>query len=139
MKIGLDIHGVIDTNPEFFSQLTQMINNSYPYSYPDGVRPHEVHIMTGSRLNNGKVQKWLKDNNIFYTHLFSISDYLKENNHKELYMSTETNPWFFDKDWNVAKADYARDHNLDLVLDDNNDYFPHFTTPIARFYSKDKK
>lgn len=132
MKIGLDIHGVVDTNPKFFSALTNSLES-------DPVNPWEIHIMTGSRLADGKVKEWLDQNEIFYTHLFSISDYLKQNNHKELYMSTESNPWFFDKDWNVAKADYARDHNLNLVLDDNSDYFSHFTTPIARFYSKDKK
>jgi len=136
MKIGLDIHGVIDTNPEFFRKFTEGLKIGYNRMNHDCA---EIHILTGSRLGDGKIKEQLEEMGISYTHLFSISDYLKDKGCQELYMSTDSNPWFFDKDWNMAKADYARAHKLDLVLDDNNDYFPHFTTPIARFYSKDKK
>ena len=126
-QIALDIHGVIDTNPEFFSALTHTLANNSHW---------DVHILTGSRLGDGKIKEYLKSNNIKYTHLFSISDYLKEKGFKELPQSTESNPWFSDEDWNKAKALYCQERKIELCLDDNNAYFEHFKTPIARYYSK---
>lgn len=130
MKIGLDIHGVIDTNPKFFSQLSKAI-----WDWDDET---EVHILTGSRLGDGKIREQLKEMDIDYTHLFSIADYLAEIGAKELPQSTPENPWFCKEAWDMAKADYARKHQLNLVLDDCDAYFKNFTTPIARYYSKDK-
>jgi len=66
-SIALDIHGVIDTNPVFFANLTAAL--TYPF--------WEVHVLTGSRLGNGRIEEWLIKNHIFYTHLFSIADHLR--------------------------------------------------------------
>lgn len=134
MKIALDIHGVIDTNPEFFSQLTFAISGD---AQEYGLE-HEVHILTGSRLGSGEIEYQLKEMNINYTHIFSIADYLKEYGKKELPQSTPENPWFCKEEWDMVKADYCRRNKIDLCLDDCDAYFKHFTTPIARYYSKDK-
>lgn len=126
-QIALDIHGVIDTNPKFFSALTDSLSkNGY----------WDVHILTGSRLSDGKIKEYLQKNHIKYTHLFSISDYLKEKGCPELPQSTQSNPWFSDEDWNKAKAWYCHEKRIELCLDDNSAYFEHFKTPIARYYSK---
>ena len=131
MKIALDIHGVIDTNPKSFSELTTTL-------YFDEKTLNEIHVLTGSRLGDGKIKKELKDMNIFYTHIFSIADYMNMENYPELPQSTPEDPWFCKEDWDKVKADYCRRHKIDLCLDDCDAYFQHFTTPIARFYSKDK-
>jgi hypothetical protein len=128
-QIALDIHGVIDTNPVYFSFLTKSLKE----------QNWDVHILTGTRLTDGKIVEWLKNNNINYSYLFSISDYLKQKGCKELEGSTEFNPLFCDEEWNRAKAKYCLENNIQLCLDDNNAYFEHFKTPIARYYSKGYK
>lgn len=125
-QISLDIHGVIDTNPKFFAELTSTLL----------LAGWQVHVVTGSRLGDGKVKNWLDYNGIYYTHLFSISDSLKAAGVKELEHSTDENPWFANEDWNTAKAEYCKKHSIEMHLDDNDEYFEHFKTPIGRFYSK---
>ncbi len=133
IKIGLDIHGVIDTNPEFFSALTKLL------SFNNGTdQICEIHILTGSRLGNGKIRELLDENKIKYHHLFSISDYLNENCVPELEKSTKENPFFKKEDWDLVKADYCRRNEIDLMVDDTDAYIEHFTTPFARYYSRDK-
>ena len=139
MKIALDIHGVIDTNPEFFSQLTNLFMfTNVECAWQKDYKEKEVHILTGSRLTDGKIPELLRSYGIYYTHIFSIADYLKEHGKKELPQSTPENPWFCKEEWDMVKADYCRRHEIDLCLDDCDAYFEHFTTPIARYYSKDK-
>ena len=60
-KIGIDIHGVIDTFPEKFSRLASAL-------YKDGA---EVHIVTGSK-RCPNVEALLEKANIPFTHYFSI-------------------------------------------------------------------
>ena len=62
-KIGIDIHGVLDTLPEFFSFLAESVikNNG------------EVHIITGGEWTE-KLEKQLSS--IKYTHKFSVYEHL---------------------------------------------------------------
>jgi hypothetical protein len=46
LKIGLDIHGICDANPEFFSELSRLFVNA----------EHEVHIITGRRVSDGAIE-----------------------------------------------------------------------------------
>ena len=47
MKIGLDIHGVCDANPEFFAELTNLFIEA----------GHEIHILTGRRVSDGALKE----------------------------------------------------------------------------------
>lgn len=133
MKIGFDIHGVSDTDTEFFSYLSNSLIAAGHSGYG-----WEVHILTGSSLKNGNVENWLKENNIAYTHLFSIADYLEKEGHEQLPHSTPDNPWYPKEIWNKVKGRYCEEHKIDLCLDDEDCYLEHFTTPVARYYSKKK-
>ena len=62
MKIGLDIHGVCDTNPEFFKELTRLFFQA----------GHEIHILTGRRESDGALNE-IKELGLDYTHFFSIT------------------------------------------------------------------
>lgn len=122
-KIGIDIHGVIDTNPEFYSHLTRAL---YAAMF-------EIHVLTGSHITP-KIKAQLRNWGISYTHLFSISDYHKEKGTKM--WGDDTNPWMSDEDWNPTKAEYCKRNNIDLCIDDRDAYFEFFSTPVARYYSK---
>ena len=71
MKIGLDIHGVIDHNPELFSRMSKKLVE----------KGHKVYIITGS-MRTPEVEQQLKDLGIVYTDFFSISDHLISNGEK---------------------------------------------------------
>lgn len=133
IKIGLDLHGVINTDWEFFSELTKII------IFEGGIYPgdNQVHILTGSS-DSLKVREELRDNQIYYTHFFSITDWCKSKGVPVEYGPDGT-PWADDYWWDRAKGDYAREQNLDLVLDDSGRYFDFFTTPVARYFSKSER
>jgi hypothetical protein len=125
MKIGLDIHGVSDKLPEFFSEFSKIFVES----------GHEIHIMTGSHIEKENIKEKLNEIGISYTHLFSIADYHKEYG-SNMWYDEKGNPWVSNEDWDKTKADYARRENLDLVIDDTKRYHKHFTTPFmyAKIY-----
>lgn len=124
MKFGFDLHGVIDTNPKFFSEFTKFL--------VDG--GHEVHILTGPK--RFRVRPDLKEMGIVYTHLFSIHEWALENKH-EVIKDVKGDPHVDPYIWDKAKGEYAKEHELDLHLDDSDIYGYFFKTPYARFYSKD--
>ena len=114
MKIGIDVHGVIDKYPVQFSHMTTAwLSKGY-----------EVHIITGQPLDD--VMSILVDANIYYSHFYSIV---------ECHMVKDTHMWKDDNDtwwmagdiWTPAKGKYAEEVGLDIHFDDSRsycDYFP---------------
>lgn len=126
IKIGLDIHGVLDSRPEFFSVLTKLLVDN----------GHEVHIITGAKTETELEN--MKKHNISYTHVFSITDHHvvkktpvtwdeKGEPHMDTYL------------WDKTKAEYCKEHDIDMHFDDSDIYHYFFKTPYARFYSKDSE
>jgi hypothetical protein len=128
IKIGIDIHGVIDSIPNFFSELTKIIVNS----------GNEVHIITGGSWTK-ELENELKSNGIVWTHHFSVYDFLIENN------TPITGEWqfpdgtiqkrFVDGYWDKVKAEYCKENNISLHLDDTLIYNEFFQTPFARVWT----
>jgi len=119
MKLGLDIHGVIDTNTKFFMDLVKHYD--------------EVHIITGASFKDGKLkQELLQFNNgvQFWHKTFSIYDHLislGEKTNEELGIASH-HP-FPDSVWNMVKAKYCEEHKIDMHIDDMMEYLQYFTTP----------
>ena len=126
-KISIDIHGVIDELPKFFSHMTHSLVNS-------GM---EVHIVTGGSFS--RAEKELRTYGIKYTHLFSILDH-----HRSINTPTFENhpkygfPMIDDATWDRTKGEYCELHNIDLHLDDTLAYGDSFTTPFAKLWTKTK-
>lgn len=127
MKIGLDIHGVIDENKKFFSELTQLLV----------ANGHEIHVITGPRLTTRLVEE-LTEFGIAYTHLMSITDYLISKN-TPIEWDDRGNPHVDHYTWDRVKADYCLEHRIDMHIDDSDAYNYFFKTPYARYYSKTKR
>lgn len=125
-KLGIDIHGVIDHNPGFFSMLTKILK---------GHDEIEVHVITGGRFAE-EAQK-LKDWGIEYDEFFSIYDY----HHA---MGTET--WYAadgtermnDEDWNPTKGDYCHREGITIMIDDTKQY-GNYMPSTTHFYHYDLK
>lgn len=118
MKIAFDIHGVIDTAPEFFSLISKLLVEN----------KNEVHILTG-REEVGAIRE-LEKFGIYYTHFFSISDHHKSIG-TEMWEDEKGRPWLDDDLWNATKGEYCEKHKIDFCLDDTEVYGEFFKTPFA--------
>lgn len=121
MRFGFDIHGVIDAEPRFFSELTEDL-------IKEG---HEVHILTGHRIT-AELRKELASLQIRWTKLFSITDHHIESG-TEVTFDEKGNPWIEDELWDKTKADYCKDNEIVFHIDDSKVYGDYFKTPYCRF------
>lgn len=122
LKIGLDIHGVTDSNPFFKVMASALI-----------AAGHEIHIITGA-----SIEKAIRDLRsaglevgIEYTTIFSITDELLERG-VPVTWKNPSNPMFPDLDWNKCKARYCAENEIDIHFDDSDIYGLYFTTPYAQ-------
>lgn len=123
-KVGIDIHGVLDTHP-FFKEMGKLFVAA----------GHEVHIITGRQFNErvqAKFEKLGIKKGVNYTHYFSITDYLIKKGHGVRWDDLD-NPWFDKMAWDAAKSEYCREQKIDIHFDDSEEYGNYFTTP---FYLK---
>jgi hypothetical protein len=116
LKIGLDIHGLCDANPEFFSELSRLFVNA----------EHEVHIITGRRVSDGAIEE-IEELGLSYTHFFSISDYHVDIGTK-VWEDDDGNPWLEGELWDRTKGDYCAKHQIDFHIDDTARYGDYFKT-----------
>lgn len=117
----IDLHGIINSAPEFFASITQSLKK-------DG---WEIHVATGSHLEEKKVAEELDKYGIAYTHLFSIADHHTANKTKGMWYDKKGNPWVSDEDWDRTKAEYCKLHNISMCTDDTARYARHFETPFS--------
>lgn len=137
MKIGLDVHGVIDAYPVFFRDFSWRMLR-------DG---HEVHIVTGQEWE--KAYKTISDLDIVFTNHFSIVDWGLENleltdapttptisvdGSDSLWRKiwkTDKGYWMHYDKWNECKGIYAHNAKLDIHFDDSEIYCKYFPTTCS--------
>ena len=130
MKLGLDIHGVIDSNPESFAFMSQSVitNNG------------EVHIITGGSWTTD-LEEQLKGYGIKWTSHFSVYDYLLESGIDSIgtiQFPDGTIQKKFDYElWDTIKAGYCKSNSIDLHIDDTEVYSKYFTTPFLLYKSSE--
>ena len=130
MKLGLDIHGVIDSNPESFAFMSQSVitNNG------------EVHIITGGSWTT-ELEEQLKVYGIKWTSHFSVYDYLVDSGIDSIgtiQFPDGTIQKKFDYHlWDTIKAGYCKSNNIDLHIDDTEVYSNYFTTPFLLYKSSE--
>jgi hypothetical protein len=120
MRLGLDIHGVIDTAPKFFSLITKLLVDN----------GHEVFVITGSHISESLINE-LNGYGIQYGKLLSVSDYNVENGVSVSY-DENGNPWFTDEIWNKTKGVLCEKYDIDFHIDDSNVYGDYFSTPYTK-------
>jgi len=111
MKIGFDIHGVIDTFPAFRAMIEKYIED------PDV----EVHIITGlSRVTaEEQIGHLIELDKV--DGYFSITDHLVGRPDIEVKWINGL-PWADENAWNNAKADYCYENGIDIMFDDSPIY-----------------
>ena len=122
LKIGLDYHGVIDKNTDYFVRFCSAAKT----------RNHLVYIITGGPKL--KVEEALKQQNIQYDFVFAISDYYQALGKLEMKSDgTIDIPEYL---WNMAKADFCRRNNINFHIDDSITYLHWFSTPFCFYDAK---
>ena len=125
IKIGLDIHGVIDSDPVFFATLISLLR----------AEGHEVHLLTGREISDELVAK-LNDLGITYDQLFSITSYHKSIGTYITYKDgNPTQPLIAPPLWNRSKAEYSKRVGLGLHIDDSTVYGQYFEGTQYLVYS----
>ena len=137
MKIGIDIHEVINAKPDFFRELMGMLVRGGA----------QVHVISGPTIAQCRTELEAlkiyhsdyadeKDGRFgHYTHIFSIVDYHIAVGTKVIWTpeGPEMDPYL----WNETKAAYCEREKIDLHIDDSDMYGMFFKTPYARFFSND--
>lgn len=128
MRLGLDIHGVIDSNPESFSFLSRSVI----------VGGGEVHIVTGGSWTE-ELEAQIREAGVEWTHYFSVYDYLMESEVPsigKIQFPDGTVQEKFDSDlWDTIKGGYCRSKDIELHIDDTEAYAKYFTTPFLLYKS----
>lgn len=130
MKLGLDIHGVIDSNPESFAFMSQSVIAG----------GGEVHIITGGSWTTD-LENQIKEYGIKWTSHFSVYDYLLDSGIDSIgtiQFPDGTIQKKFDYHlWDTIKAGYCRSNQIDLHIDDTEVYSKYFTTPFLLYKSSE--
>lgn len=124
LKIGLDYHGVINDNPEYFSAFCAEVRK----------RGHLLYILTGGPADKVKVR--LATAGIVYDGLFTIVDYYVARGN--FHYMPDGSIYIEDKLWNRAKADFCRRHQIDVQIDDSLVYGEYFSTPYCLYDSESR-
>jgi hypothetical protein len=118
MRIGLDVHGVIDRFPREFAWLTQRWVRFHR---------HEVHIVTGEGWDTAASQ--VEGRGIVHTNHFSIVDH-----HRSIGTPMELKDsgwWMPQQEWDMSKGAYAKRVGLDIHFEDTLAYAPWFPSSCA--------
>ena len=108
-KVGLDIHGVIDTYPDLFSYISERLIRC----------KWEVHIITGQEKEKALPQ--VLEAKVSYTHFYSIVDYHREQG-THMWQDEKGTWWMGPDYWLSSKGDYCKREEIDVHFDDSVEY-----------------
>lgn len=124
IKVGIDFHGVISNDYEFFREFCNYISSL----------GNEIHILTGASEED--VIRILKKYGIHYDYIYSMFDYYKSIGNIEIF--SDGRFYVPEEDWDEAKAIYCEEHNIDIHIDDTSQYGNHFHTCFCLYNKKEK-
>ncbi len=132
MRLGLDIHGVIDKHPALYVEMATILHCH--------AIENEVHIITGHSITQALRDQLCSYESGFcpwWDHLVSIQDELLlrkativDYTYKDLEEGEERRPIFGDFMWDSFKGLYCAKNKIDLMIDDSIAYKRYFSTPF---------
>ena len=125
LKIGVDYHGVITSNPDFFKTFNSLAIK----------KGFEVYVVTGGKAE--EVKEYLNKHHIPASHIFSVLDYFQKRN-----LVTLSEDGLFhvpDILWDKAKANFCIKQQIDIHIDDSMTYGIHFQTPFCLYSAQNQK
>lgn len=117
IRIGLDVHGVIDEDPVFFSELSQVIHE----------RGGSIFIVTGREKCKELVEE-IEYYKVVYTDILSITSYQKVLGTPVSYLDDrKSQPLMDPKIWNPTKAMLCATAGIHIMVDDSLIYEKYFS------------
>ena len=124
MKIGIDLHGVLDTYPEIFKPMLRIFRKAgIDYCIVSGPSAEKV---------EQELYKTGYGDEVHSIWIYSVVDYLTIKG-VEFDMTDPENPWCDDNIWWDAKARICKEYKIDYLIDDSEKYRPAFDLIRARF------
>lgn len=123
MKIGIDVHGVIDKAPGLMVAVMDMLRDM----------GHEICIISGP--SRKQIEEELFAMNIFMPGgimVYSVVDYLRGSGVK-MWQDDKGDWWSSDEEWWASKGNICREHGVDMLMDDSEKYAPGMPD-TTRFY-----
>lgn len=118
LKIGLDYHGVIDTDYEYFAEFAAVARS----------RGHQIYVISGAP--KAALSYELSQHNFTADFLFSVLDYCMA---LGLIVQDTSGIKIDDRAWNCAKAEFCLYNQINLHIDDNQQYCDYFSTICCCF------
>jgi len=116
LNIGIDLHGVIDSNIDMFSTIMRNMLSKY----------HNVYIITGSEVTEELVD-YIVESNIPYNRIFSITTFHKQLGTPIKYKNGDLNhPIIDDEIWNRTKSVICDIAGINIHIDDSEIYGKYF-------------
>jgi len=127
IKIGVDLHGVIDDNVDLFKIISAML------LFGD-LGNVEIYVISGPPKNEvlEELNKLRIYQGVHYTNIYTIVDFLKEQDVK-MWLDYKNTWWASDKDWWRAKAKICEQLGIDLMIDDTKNYKKYFKETNIKF------
>jgi len=125
MRIGIDLHGVVDDDIDFFKELLETFFCAVDI---------EVYIISGPPIEDIKrgLDKYGFVEGLHYQNIFSVVDFLKSKR-VSMWLGKEGTWWAGDKHWWGAKAGICESEDIDLMIDDSRRYGPDFKDIRTKF------
>jgi len=132
LRLGLDVHGVIDDDPELFSGISSLMHQ----------RGCKVYIVTGREISD-ELKVELAKSRIVYDKILSITTYRKVRGLPIFYVGGDKSqpmmePYF----WDRTKAKLCAEANIDLMIDDSlvyGEFFRDIETQYIIYNAKAKE
>ena len=130
IKIGVDLHGVMDKYPDFLKPLCKA-------AVEHGV---EVHVLTGPPSEKAieELSRAGYSKTVHYTHLHSVVDYLKSCK-VEMWQDGDGNWWASEHDWWSSKAQICEDLGISVMIDNSPEYEKSFEKTKTVFILVEKR
>lgn len=122
IKMGLDLHGVIDADPEFFSSFSKQLRE----------RGHEVYVITGREEGEDLITELKAAGmqgvyNKHYDRILSITTYQKQLGTPITYLDDRRSQPMMDPEiWNPTKAMLCASMGIHFMIDDSPIYGEYF-------------
>ena len=125
IKIGVDYHGVITANPDFFKKFNEYaINNNCL-----------IYVISGGSEKD--IKKFMEERGILYSKIWSTLDYYDALNEVEHFADGSFK--VDDVLWDKAKGWYCAANKIDFHIDDSVIYGKYFTTPFCLYEIMEKR
>jgi len=124
-RIGIDLHGVIDNDVEWFKEILETIHLRTFIT---------VHIISGPPTEEIKAEldKFSFEHGLHYEGISSVVDYLKGMEVK-MWKDYKDTWWADDSEWWRAKAAICEKLDIDIMIDDKEEYKNSFEKIKTKF------